>query len=324
MKICIVGAGAIGGWIAAKLARAGERVSVLARGDTLAAIRANGLTLIEGNAKTRVEVAASDLADTLGEQDLVVVAVKAPALNGVARQIAPLIGKDTMILSAMNGVPTWFFAREDRPLFGTQLVTIDPDGLIARVIDPKRTIGCVVHASCSVDAPGVIRHKIGNTLIVGEAYGRYSARLASLANTFRHAQFDVVASNDIQRDIWYKLWGNMTTGPVSAITGVTSDKIVDDELVSEFCIRIMREAQTIGAKIGIHIAESPEDRHDVTRKMGVFKTSMLQDVEANKPIELDALVSVVREIGQHVNEPTPNIDALLGLTRLMARQKSLY
>jgi 2-dehydropantoate 2-reductase len=324
MKICVIGAGAIGGWMSAKLARAGEQVSVLARGDTLAAIRANGLKLIEDDTQTRVEVATSDHAETLGEQDLVVIAVKAPALHGVAKQISPLIGTDTMILSAMNGVPTWFFAREDRPLYGTPLATIDPDGAIARIIDPKRTIGCVVHASCSVDAPGVIRHKIGNTLIVGEACGRYSARLASLANTFRHAQFDVVASNDIQRDIWYKLWGNMTTNPVSALTGVTADKIVEDDLVSEFCIRAMREAQAIGAKIGIVMAESPEDRHGVTRKLGAFKTSMLQDVEANKPIELDALVSVVREIGQHVNEPTPNIDSLLGLTRLMARQKSLY
>jgi 2-dehydropantoate 2-reductase len=324
MKICVVGAGAIGGWMAVKLAQAGERVSVLARGETLAMIRANGLTLIEGDTRSRVEVVASDRAEALGAQDLIIIAVKAPALRDVAKDIAPLLHENTIILSAMNGVPTWFFVRADRPLHNTALTTIDPDGEIAKALVAERTIACVVHASCSVDSPGVIRHKIGNRLIVGEARGGSSERLDSLARTLTKAGFEAIVSHDIQRDIWYKLWGNMTTGPVSAITGVTSDKIVDDELVSAFCIRIMREAQEIGMKIGIDIAESPEDRHEVTRKLGVFKTSMLQDVEAGKTIELDALVAVVREIGGHVNIPTPNIDALLGLARLMARARGLY
>jgi 2-dehydropantoate 2-reductase len=324
MKICIVGAGAIGGWMAVKLAQAGEQVSVLARGETLAMIRLNGLMLIEGDTQSRVEVVASDRAEALGAQDLIVIAVKAPALRDIATQIAPLLHDQTMILSAMNGVPTWFFARSDRPLHNTALTTIDPDGEIAKVFTPQRTIGCVVHASCSVDAPGVIRHKMGNKLIIGEARGGASARLAALLALLKSAGFDALESNDIQRDIWFKLWGNMTTNPVSAITGVSSDKIVDDELVSAFCIRIMREAQAIGAKIGIEIAESPEDRHAVTRKLGAFKTSMLQDVEAGKSIELDALVAVVREIGERVSVPTPNIDALLGLTRLFARERKIY
>jgi 2-dehydropantoate 2-reductase len=324
MKICVIGAGAIGGWMAARLARAGEQVSVLARGETLAAIREKGLTLIESDGQTRVEVVTSDRAETLGAQDLIVIAVKAPALRDVVKQIAPLLHEQTIILSAMNGVPTWFFARRDRPLHNTALITIDPDGEIAKGLVPARTIACVVHASCSVDSPAVIRHKAGNRLIVGEARGGASDRLTSLAQTLSHAGFETIVSHDIQRDIWYKLWGNMTTGPVSAITGVTSDKIVDDDLVSAFCIRIMREAQAIGTKIGIDIAESPEDRHEVTRKLGVFKTSMLQDVEAGKAIELDALVSVVREIGELVSVPTPDIDALLGLTRLFARERKLY
>ncbi len=324
MKVCVIGAGAIGGWMAVKLAQTGAQVCVLARGETLAVIRANGLTLIEGDTQTRVDVTASDLAQALGPQDLVVIAVKAPALRGVVKQIAPLLHAETIILSAMNGVPTWFFAREDRPLFNTPLKTIDPYGEIAKVVVPERTVACVVHASCSVDSPAVIRRKAGNKLIVGEALGGESDRLTSLAQTLSIAGFETIVSHDVQRDIWYKLWGNMTTGPVSAITGVTSDKIVDDDLVSAFCIRIMREAQTIGMKIGIEIAESPEERHDVTRKLGVFKTSMLQDVEAGKSIELDALVSVVREIGEHVAVPTPNIDALLGLARLFARERRIY
>jgi 2-dehydropantoate 2-reductase len=324
MKICVIGAGAIGGWIAVKLAHAGEEVSVLARGETLAAIRTRGLTLIDGDVRFNVRVVASDSAETLGAQDLIIIAVKAPALRSVVAQIAPLLHEKTMILSAMNGIPTWFFARADRPLHNTALTTIDPDGEIANVLVPERTIACVVHASCSVDSHAVIRHKAGNRLIVGEARGGASDRLTSLAQTLSHAGFETIVSHDIQRDIWYKLWGNMTTGPVSAITGVSSDKIVDDDLVSAFCIRIMREAQAIGAKIGIEIAESPEERHEVTRKLGVFKTSMLQDVEAGKVIELDALVSVVREIGELVNVPTPDIDALLGLTRLFARERKLY
>jgi 2-dehydropantoate 2-reductase len=324
MKICVIGAGAIGGWMAAKLARAGERVSLLARGETLSALRANGVTLIEGDTRWNAEVRASDDASELGEQDLVVIAVKAPALRDVVKHLSPLLGKNTTILSAMNGVPTWFFARNDRPLHNTSLASIDPDGTIARAINPKQTIGCVVHASCSVDAPSVIRHKIGNRLIVGDACGGESRRLIAIATALTNAQFEIITSNDIQRDIWYKLWGNMTMNPVSAITGATGDKILDDELVREFCTRVMIEAQTIGAKIGIEIAESPEDRHAVTRKLGAFKTSMLQDVEAKKPIELDALVAAVREIGQRVNEPTPNIDTLLGLTRLMAKSRQIY
>lgn len=324
MKITVIGAGAIGGWMAAKLARAGESVNVLARGETLAALQTKGITLIEGNTRFSASVNAAEDARELGVQDVVIVSVKAPSLASIAPKLAPLLGPDTMILSAMNGVPTWFFVREDRPLFGTRLTTIDRDGSIAYAFDPKRTIGCVVHAACSVDAPGVVRHTAGNRLIVGEARGGNSTRAVALAQTLSNAQFDLVLSNDIQYDIWFKLWGNMTAGPVSAITGATAEKIVDDELVTKFCIRIMREAQLIGSKIGIEIKESPESRHEITRKLGAFKTSMLQDAEAGRAIELDALVNVVREIGGRVGVETPNIDALLGITRLMAQQRGLY
>ncbi|MGL4230630.1 MAG: 2-dehydropantoate 2-reductase, partial [Casimicrobium sp.] len=234
MNICVIGAGAIGGWIAAKLAR----VSVLARGDTLAALRANGITLIEGDTRFSAKVLASDNANALGEQDLIIIAVKAPALANVVKQIAPLLGRNTIIVSAMNGVPNWFFAREDRPLFGTQLSSIDIDGSIARAIDSQRVIGCVVHAACSVEAPAVIRHKMGNRLILGEARGGNSSRLTAIVKLFTDASFDAIASSDIQRDIWFKLWGNMTMNPVSAITGATGDKMLDDELVRAFCSRV--------------------------------------------------------------------------------------
>ncbi len=326
-NICILGAGAIGGWMGAKLALAGHQVSVLARGETRRVIEHSGLCLRSASGEQHVEVFVSDSAAEIarrGTQDVIIVAVKSQSLASIAPAISALLAPHTLIVSAMNGVPAWFFARQDRPLCGTQLCSIDPDGEIFRAMPPSQVLGCVVHAACSVEAPGVIRHKFGERLILGEAVGGPSTRLASLAGMFSAAGFEAIASNDIQRDIWFKLWGNMTMNPISAITGATGDKILDDEWVRAFASRVMIESKAIGEAIGIAIPDSPEDRHAVTRKLGAFKTSMLQDVEAGRSIELDALVNVVREIGAHVNVPTPNIDALFGLTRLFARERGLY
>ena len=324
VKVCVVGAGAIGGWLGVKLAKAGHAVSVLARGATLAAIQQSGLQLIEGGATTRVDVAASANAADLEPPDLLIIAVKAPGLRDAARSVKSLIGPNTIVLTAMNGVPWWFFDRVDRPLSGTQLATIDVSGDIAASIPAGNVIGCVVHAACSVDAPGVIRHKMGQRLIIGEPRGGTSERLTALHETLIAAGFESELNTDIQREVWFKLWGNMTMNPVSALTGATTDKILDDPLVRAFCSNVMREAQAIGGKIGIPIEQTPEQRHAVTRKLGAMKTSMLQDVEAHKGIELDALVAAVAEIGQKVGVPTPYTDAMLGLTRLMARGRGLY
>ena len=328
MKIAIIGAGAIGGWIGLKLAHAGHDVSVIARGETLTALRSNGLTLIANDervsANVNVNVYATEHAADIGAVDLVVIAVKAPALSSIAAMIAPLIAAHTIVLTAMNGVPWWFFARSDRPLAQLQLESIDTTGEIGAAIPSKHIIGCVVHAACSVDAPAVIRHRMGNRLIIGEPAGGASARLTQLQTVLVNAGFDTPASDDIQRDIWFKLWGNMTMNPVSAITGATGDKILGDPLVRSFCTAVMIEAKAIGAQIGIDISDAPEERHAVTAKLGAFKTSMLQDMESGRAIELDALVSAVREIGGRVGIATPNIDALLGLTRLMAQQRGLY
>jgi 2-dehydropantoate 2-reductase len=324
MKVCIVGAGAIGGWIGAKLSRAGHTVSVLARGAALVAIKENGLQLIEGGETRVAEVNAAAGASELETPDLLVIAVKAPGLRDAAISVASLIGPNTIVLTAMNGVPWWFFDRADRPLAGAQLATIDVTGEIAKSIPSRNVIGCVVHAACSVDAPGVIRHKMGARLIIGEPSGGASQRLTALHDSLAAAGFEAESSNDIQRDVWFKLWGNMTMNPVSAITGATTDKILDDAQTREFCSAVMREAQIIGNKIGIPIAQTPDERHAVTRKLGAMKTSMLQDVEAGKGIELDALVAAVCEIGRKVEVATPYTDALLGLTRLMARGRGLY
>ena len=335
MRVCVLGAGAIGGWMGVKLAQAGHAVSVLARGATLAAIRAEGLRLIEAGETAAVKVAASDKPGDLTADefpDLLIVAVKSQGLRDAALAAKPLIGPNTIVLTAMNGVPWWFFQRSDRPLAGTALASIDPTGEIAASIPSANVIGCVVHAACSVDAPGLIRHKMGTRLIIGEpdgaaqsvAQGGISARLSALHTALTTAGFESEASADIQRDVWFKLWGNMTMNPVSAITGATTDLILDDPLTREFCSAVMREAKAIGEQIGIPIAQSPDERHAVTRKLGAMKTSMLQDVEAGRSIELDALVAAVVEIGAKVGVPTPYTSALFGLARLNGRVRGLY
>ncbi len=323
-RVAIVGAGAIGGWIGARLARMGVQVSVLARGDTLQALRQNGLRLHQGGECLTVPTAASNNAADLGVQDLVVIAVKGPALATVAQQVGPLLGPDTVVLTAMNGVPWWFLQGFGGPAEGRTLNSVDPQGAIARAIPAPHIVGCVVHASCSVDAPGVVRHHFGDGLIVGEPSGQPTPRVQALQALLHSAGFNATVSPQIQKDIWFKLWGNMTVNPISAITGATSDRLLDDDLVRGFMSDVMREAQAIGQQLGIVIDQAPEDRHAVTRKLGAFRTSMLQDVQAGKPVELDALVSAVRELGRLTGVATPFTDALLGLSRLHARVLGLY
>lgn len=323
-RVTIIGAGAIGGWLGVRLAQAGCTVSAIARGETLAALQRSGLRLRSGDTEHTVGVQAVADAGLLGPQDLVIVAVKAPALVNVAPLVAPLLGPKTVLLTAMNGVPWWFFDGFGGAHTGTRLQTIDPDGTMARAIPAAQVIGCVVHASCSVDAPGAIRHHFGNGLIVGEPAGGESPRVQALAALLQCAGFNATVSPQIQKDIWYKLWGNMTVNPVSALTGATTDRILSDELVRGFISAVMLEAKAIGERIGIPIDQLPADRHAVTLKLGAFKTSMLQDVEACKPVELDALVSAVRELGQLTGVATPFTDALLGLSRLQAQTLGLY
>jgi 2-dehydropantoate 2-reductase len=324
MKVCIYGAGAIGGWIGVKLAQAGCDVSVVARGATLEALGAHGLQLVEKDATHAVKVAASATPADLGPQDLVVVAVKAPAMEAVAAQIAPLLNSRTTVLTAMNGVPWWFCDGLGERFEGKRLKSVDPHGNIAAAIPTGQTIGCVVHASCLVEAPGIIRHRQGMGLILGEANGKPSARAEELVSLFSKAGFDATLSAQIQRDVWFKLWGNMTMNPISAITGATTDRILSDDLVRGFVTNVMLEAKEIGARFGIPIDQAPADRHAVTLKLGAMKTSMLQDVEARKAVEVDALVASVRELGTMTDVPTPFTDALLGLARLHARTLGLY
>jgi 2-dehydropantoate 2-reductase len=323
-KVCIVGAGAIGGFIGTRLAAAGRlQVSALARGDTLTALQKHGWRLQSAAELVQAPARVSDKATDLGVQDVVIIAVKGPALTQAVRSIAPLIGPDTIIMPAMNGVP-WWFCQTVAGFPEGPLESVDPGGHIAATIPVSQVVGCVVHASTSMLEPGLVQHKMGQGLIVGEACGGASARAQELVDSLIDAGFDATASSNVRYDIWYKLWGNMTMNPVSAMTGATGDRILADPQVRSFCSAVMAEAQDIGARIGCPIAQTAEDRHNITAKLGAFKTSMLQDVEAGRPVELDALVGVVREIGQKLGIATPQIDTLYGLSRLFAQVHGLY
>jgi 2-dehydropantoate 2-reductase len=324
MKVCIVGAGAIGGWMGTRLAATGQaQVSAVARGATLAALREHGWRLRLGGAMLQAPATVSDKPAELGQQDLVVIAVKGPALAGLAASLAPLIGPHTLLLPAMNGVP-WWFGQGVAALGDAPLTAVDPGGHIAAALPLAQVIGCVVHASCFTSEPGLVQHKMGNGLIVGEPAGGASTRVTALAELLRHAGFDVTASTDVRYDIWYKLWGNMTMNPVSAITGATIDKLLVDHEVRAFCSAAMLEASAVGARIGCAIAQTPDDRHAITAKLGAFKSSMQQDVEAGRAIELDSIVGAVHELGQRLGVATPHISALLGITRVFAQVRGLY
>jgi 2-dehydropantoate 2-reductase len=316
MNICVVGAGAIGGWVAARLAIAGEEVSVLARGDTLRLARAEGLRIEEQGEEFVANVAAADDCRSLGERDLVIVAVKAPALPALASELKPLIGPHTIIVPLLNGVPWWFAD-------GEPLRSVDPGGSIAAAIPFDQVVGCVVHASCSRSAPNRIHVKHADKLIIGEPDGSTSDRTARLFALLGGAGLRPDVTNNVRRAIWYKLWGNATINPLSALTRATCDKILADPECRAWMLDGMAELAAIGAAIGCPISESGEDRMAVTARLGAFKTSMLQDVEAGRPVELEALVGAPREIASRFGIATPALDRLYGITKLMTESLGL-
>lgn len=324
MRICIIGAGAIGGLIGARLAaRAGCEPAVLARGATLRALREHGWRADTEEGLLQAPARVVEDAAELGEQDLVILAVKGPALRVVAQGLAPLLGEHTIVLPAMNGVPWWFCAARPE-LDPTPLQSVDPGGRIAAAIELRRVLGCVVHATTSVPQPGLSLHRGAARLIIGEPGGGHSPRAERVCALLQQAGFEVVHSDDVRRDVWYKLWGNLTMNPVSALTGATIEQMLGDPLVLAFCNNAMREARSLGELLGCPIEQTPEQRNQVTIRLGAFKTSMLQDVEASRALELDAIVGAVQELGRRMQLATPTIDAVFGLTRLMAQVRGLY
>jgi len=306
MNICVVGAGAIGGWVAARLALAGERVMALTSKGAL-----DRIDLDEGGQTRTAQLSTFD-----GTADLLIVAVKATALDGAARSARTLVGPNTIIVPMLNGVPWWFVG-------DVRLNSIDPDGSIAEALPFEQILGCVVHASCSRSADGTVIVKHADKLIIGEPGGESSERLARLQGLFERAELRPDPSGNIRRAIWYKLWGNATINPLSALTRATCDKILADPECRAWMLEGMIELAAIGAAVGCPISESGEERMAVTARLGAFKTSMLQDVEAGRPIELEALLGAPREIARAHGIATPALDRLYGVTRLMAESLGL-
>lgn len=315
MNICVVGAGAIGGWIAARLALAGNEVSVVARDETLAAIDTLGLHITDGGETRCVAVATASDPARLGVQDVVVLAVKAPALPGIATSLGTLIGPDTQIVPMLNGVPWWF---TDDPLW-----SVDPEMTIRDALPIDRVAGCVVHASCFRSAPNHVTVKHAEKLILGDPGGGVNERIEALCTLFENAGIHCQESDNVRRAIWYKLWGNATINPLSALTRSTADKLLEEPTVRAFMAEAMDELAAVGAAIDCPISESAEDRMAVTARLGAFKSSMLQDVEAGRPLELEALLGAPREIAHRVDVSTPQLDRIYAMTRLMAENLGL-
>ena len=324
MTFCVVGAGAVGGQIGARLAASGQPTSAFARGETLAALREHGWRLRTADGLVRGPVRASADARDLGPQDVVVLAVKGPSLPSVAPHLPALLHPGTVVMTAVNGVPWWFFQRFGGRYEGLALHSVDPGGLLARTVPATQVVGAVVHFSASCPEPGLVVGHAGRRLILGEPDGSVSVRVRAVSDALRGGGFDVEVTDAVQREIWFKLWGNMTMNPISALTGATADLILDDELVRSFTEAVMREAAEVGSEIGCHIEQTVADRIALTRQLGALKTSMLQDAEAGRPLELDAMLSAVREIAVATGTATPFTDSLLGLSRLNARVRRLY
>ncbi|MEP6702689.1 MAG: 2-dehydropantoate 2-reductase [Betaproteobacteria bacterium] len=317
---CVVGAGAVGALFVQALAKAGWEMTTLARGDTLSAIRNNGLQIDS----ERIDVVATDDPRQIGQQDYVILALKAPAMPQAAPRLAPLIGPNTVIVSTMNGVPWWYFHAFGEGLAGTRLESVDPGGAIAAAMPSSQALGCVVHLSSINAGPGVINRGKGNRLIVGDPSGPLDEKAMTLVNALKEGGFEVETTTEIQREIWSKLWGNMNMNPISALTGSTGDRILKDPLTNQLVRRMMVEHLWIGQKIGIDLGMTIDERFALTRKLGAFKTSMLQDLESGRPLEIDALLASVIEIGALVGVPTPYCDTVLGLIRQKAANLGLY
>ena len=326
MKICVYGAGAVGGLIAAGLARSGHDVCVVARGRQLDAIQQHGLRVrsrASGTIDSHAVRAESDPA-RLGPQDYVVVSVKAQSLNEVAASVGPLVGPDTSIITAMNGVPWWFF---DRLGFGAgkqRLETLDPSGMLARAMPTERIVGCVIHFAASIPEPGLISHNMGTRLILGEPGGRNTARTQRLAEALGEAGFQIEVSDFIEKEFWVKLLGNVSFNPVSALTMSTADRLIEDAYVKGYMVEIMREVLAIGRAVGVDAQIDPEARIDMARQLGQFKTSMLQDMEAGKPLEIDGLLAGTLEIAAKAGVPAPYTQSLFGLIRTRALSSNQY
>ena len=323
MRICIYGAGAIGGYLGVELARAGEDVTLIARGAHLEAMRANGVRLLIGGEERVAHPLCTDDPAEAGEQDFVIVTLKAHSAPHVVDAMQPLLGPDTAVVSAVNGVPWWYFHELDGPWEGTRLESVDPGGVQWDGIGPERAVGCVVYPATEVVEPGVIRHLDGNRFTLGEPSGEKTDRVQALSKALIGAGFRAPIRS-IRDEIWVKLWGNLSFNPISALTLETLDVVATDPGTRAVSKAMMLEARAIGERLGVRFKVEVERRIDGAAAVGAHKTSMLQDLERGRAMEIDALVSAVQEMGRLVDVPTPTIDVVLSLVRQRAHVAGAY
>lgn len=324
MKICIFGAGAIGGYLGARLAKAGADISLVARGPHLEEMRANGLKLLEGSEESAVSVNASEDPRELGLQDYLIVTLKAHSIPPMVERMRPLIGPKTTVVHGANGIPWWYFHGIGGPLEGARLKSVDPGDVQWNGFGPDSVLGCVVYPAAEVTEPGVVRHIEGNRFSLGEPSGEKSERALALSKTLTAAGLKAPVRTNLRDEIWVKLWGNLSFNPISALTCATLDVLCADPGARDVARNMMIEAQEIAEKLGVKFPIDVERRIDGAAAVGAHRTSMLQDLELGRPMEIDALVTSVQELGRIVGIATPTIDAVLALTRLRARVAGLY
>lgn len=325
MKLCIFGAGAIGGYLGAKLIQAGEcEVSLIARGPHLKALKEKGLTLVSEGESVTLPVTASDDPAELGPQDYVIIALKAHSVPAVVDSMQPLLGQETAVVTAQNGVPWWYFYKLEGAYEGTRVKAVDPEGKLWDGIGPERGIGCVVYPAAEIDEPGVIRHVSGDRFPLGEPSGEKTERAQTLSKLLVGAGLKAPLRPQIRNDIWVKLWGNLSFNPISALTGATLEQIGAQDEVRAVVRAMMLEAQAVGEELGVRFAIDVDKRIEGGASVGAHKTSMLQDLELGRPMEIDALVAAVAELGRVTGKPTPTIDTVLALVRQRAALAGCY
>lgn len=320
MKVCVVGAGAIGGYMAVRLSRAGHDVSVIARGPHLAAIRAKGLKLIEGDDESVADnLIATDRIRDLGAHDVVLLALKAHQIAAIVDDLPALFGSGTCLVTLQNGIPWWYFQKLGGPYADRVVETVDPGGVLFRSIDPDRIVGCIAYPAATIAEPGVIRHIEGNRFPVGELDGSESARVTAVSELFVSAGFKARVLTDIRSEIWLKLWGNLTFNPISALTHATLVDICQFPLTRTLAAAMMTEAQQIGERLGAGFRVPMERRIAGAESVGKHKTSMLQDVEVGKPLEIDGMLGAVVELAEVTGVEVPTLRALYACVSLLSR-----
>lgn len=324
MKVCIYGAGAIGGHLAVLLSQAGVDVSVVARGPHLEAIKTNGLKLIAGGEEKVAKLRAAKNPEELGHHDYVIVAVKSHQAWDAAEHMLPLIGPGTHVVTAQNGIPWWYFYGLKGPWENKQLESVDPGGRQWRAIGPERAIGCTVYPAAEITEPGVIKHTYGDRYNLGEPNGEITPRVKALADALENAGLKCRIYDQIRDDIWLKLWGNLCFNPISALTHATLDVVATDPGTRSVAHAMMTEAETLARKMGVDFRVDIERRINGAASVGAHRTSMLQDLEKGRKLELDSLLTVVAEMGRLVDVPTPTIDTVLALTQQMGRVAGVY